>query len=342
MEMSTTSGNKILKILILTLVVNGATRDDVGNGIFVKNKTVTIFSEDYVAEKVRVEIEFPLTLRHMQPPMFNTNCKNTINSKYGTNHTTVVNNYFTVLFNHAEKLWPATLEAQREKRQILALTAGALLGVIARDVISIFSPTQKHTVDPILQSTIDSIMCSLVNLKIADYNVHFESKAKEIIDDYFTSLKYELNQLSRGSLDGTNTYNAIKSNCVLINSPEICEIFSKIGNGYVTLYGHNFLEMGYKIQVEIRIPKLTEYSGTFSALTPIPLPGKSSFWIPEINENFIITGEKYFNPKKCSSWHDIYICPDMVKIVLKMGSRNIAIVKYFFKNIMYIFQVLHN
>jgi len=85
------------------------------------------------------------------PPNFNTHCKNTLNLKCGNNHTTVVTNYFGVLFSHAQKLWPTTLQAQRHTRQLLERTAGALLGIIARDLINTFSPTQKHSVATILQ-----------------------------------------------------------------------------------------------------------------------------------------------------------------------------------------------
>ena len=290
------------------------------NNTYREQADASIFIEHYTHSISNIEMHFPFNFSDTanfytasdDTAKSNTasdaNCKSTILKTYKVNNTAYANILAKNIFRHAKDMFPYTIYAQeRKKRQLMALLAGTLVGVIGKELLDFFRPTH-HVVDTKIRESIEKIVCEIANQRTTNFLLQFENFAKTVTAEYFDDLRREISTLARGSLEKTHAFKVIKAQCYAINGPDNCNNFELLGHNYVTLMGHGFENFGYRIQVQIILPKLEKHEGQFVTISPILLPYKNSWKVKEIHEEFLQVNTIYFNPKKCSGKHRVFIC----------------------------------
>ena len=208
-------------------------------------------------------------------------------------------------------------EKVRNKRQIAALAFG--FGITTeyffQKVLSKFQGN-SHTVSTAhLEQTVKKLMCSIIYEREFQTVIVNEEKARVLVQNYFDSIKTEVDELYTGSPRGTHLENIYREYCEQINQEFQCTELIQYGKKLVSLIDYGFdntTDKIFKIHVEITVPHLFTNIGKYFEIIPVFIPvfETKKFKKPVTEGNIIIlnTGQIFYNKYCVGNIDTIFIC----------------------------------
>ena len=291
---------------ILQLCTSTFNFGNLNKGLIEENDPVFVLEKDLNGEIFQLTIKYPF-----QPAVFNktstsksSKCRNLLE-----NYTEEkVQNSINLYFEEGRKFLE---QPHRQRRQALLISGVAgILGYFTHSLVDSFTSV-THTIgtEKYMETKIQNLLCSDLNLQHRILEIREELRGDEIINLYFKTLEYDLNEFNKGRIQRTQAQDIFRQICHTLNEEEVCNYLIEFGTKNTELVGNGFIQNDiYQIQIRLFIPRLNGYQGELIKLHKVPLPSNTWFRNIILDTAAVRYHNKTIASKHCNGNHKIQIC----------------------------------
>ena len=298
---------KYLYISLLHLCSSNFNLENIEQGLIKEENSVLVLRKDMNDEILHLTIEYPF-----QPLVYNkssnlgepSKCKNLLNQFTESR----IQNSINLYFEEGRKFLETP---HRQKRQALLISAAAgILGYFTHSLVDSFTSI-THTVntEKYMDTKIQNLLCSDLNLQHKILEIKEELRGDEITNLYFKTIEYDTNKFNEGNVHQTQAEELFRNICQTLNEKNVCDYLIEFGTKNIELIGNGFIQNDlYQIQVRLCIPRLTGIQGQYIKLHKVPLPSEKWYQNIVLDTTVVSYQNKTISSKHCTGNQKVQIC----------------------------------